>query len=325
MAAMDQLDELIRDEAPAQASAVAIIDAPALVEHALTLTPDVRVWCDDWRQAQQVDQNLLVEHPDDLAGVDLALGHLPKSLGALDEQAASIQGAPDVTFLTGARVRHMNRSMNEVLAQHFTAVSATRGRGKSRALRAFGPEGRESAWPKVRHNDALDLEIAAHGATFNGPKLDAGTRLLIANLDVAGQDVLDLGSGNGVIAAHLAREGYVVSARDVSWSAVASTMETAAANDVDVDATWGDGLMGYDDEAFDALVTNPPFHQGIAKESEPTLEMFSEAARVLRPGGQLWCVYNSHLPWRHELATRLGETRVVAQDPRYTVTLTVRR
>ena len=46
--------------------------------------------------------------------------------------------------------------------------------------------------------------------------------------------------------------------------------------------------------------------------------------RVLRPGGELWCVFNSHLPWRRELSARLGHTELVAQDPRYTVTRTVR-
>ena len=52
--------------------------------------------------------------------------------------------------------------------------------------------------------------------------------------------------------------------------------------------------------------------------------MFTDAARVLRPGGQLWCVFNSHLPWRRELEARLGRTVLVSQDPRFTVTVTTR-
>ncbi len=53
--------------------------------------------------------------------------------------------------------------------------------------------------------------------------------------------------------------------------------------------------------------------------------MFDDAARVLAPGGQLWCVYNSHLPYRKdrkELNVRLGRTQVIAQDRQYTVTQT---
>ena len=63
----------------------------------------------------------------------------------------------------------------------------------------------------------------------------------------------------------------------------------------------------------------------MAKDTTDTLRMFDDAARVLRPGGQLWCVFNSHLPYRKELNVRLGRTQVAAQDPHYTVTVTTRR
>ena len=93
-------------------------------------------------------------------------------------------------------------------------------------------------------------------------------------------------------------------------------------NGLTVDATWGSGLDGYADGSLDAIVTNPPFHQGVAKDSSDTLEMFDGARRVLRRGGKLWCVFNSHLPYRKELNVRVGRTQIAAQDPRYTVTVT---
>lgn len=328
----DVVDDLIWDEAPKTAQAVAVLDAPALVEDALTLTSDVRVFCDDWREAAQVDPALLVGHPDELAGVDLALARLPKSLAALDELAVSVQGAPDVTFVGGARIKHMNKTMNEVLGKHFAAVAASLGRSKSRVLRAWGPENLESDWPKVRFHEDLGFSVAAHGATFGGTKVDAGTRLLLTALSgggraagLVGDSVLDWGCGNGTIAMWLAARGLSVLARDVSWSAVAATSIAAEVNRVEVDASWGAGLDGYADQSVDAIVTNPPFHQGVAKDSSDTIDMFTDAARVLRPGGQLWCVFNSHLPYRKELNVRLGQTLVAAQNPHYTVTVTTAR
>ena len=137
--------------------------------------------------------------------------------------------------------------------------------------------------------------------------------------------MLDFGSGNGVIAAVLARGGHTVSARDASWSAFAATRETAIANGLDIDVAWAAGIADLPDASLDAIVTNPPFHQGTTKDSGDTLDMFTEAARVLRPGGQLWCVHNSHLPYRRELNVRVGRTRVVAQDRSYTVAVATTR
>ena len=62
----DAVDDLIWDEAPAEARAVAVLDAPALVDDALTLTDDVRVFCDDWRDAMATPPHLLVANPDDI-------------------------------------------------------------------------------------------------------------------------------------------------------------------------------------------------------------------------------------------------------------------
>ena len=106
---MHPVDPLILDESPERAGAIAVIDAPGLVTAALERSGDVRVWCDDLRDAQavsEIDPGLLVSHPGELRGVDLVWGHLPKSLAALDEHCASVQGAPDVMFLSGARVKH---------------------------------------------------------------------------------------------------------------------------------------------------------------------------------------------------------------------------
>lgn len=317
---LDPVDRLLLDEAPEELSTVALFDAPALVEPLLERGAELRVFCDDLRDAEQVPEELLAEHPDELGGAALAMARLPKSLGALDEMAVSALGRDDLLFLGGGRDKHMSKSMNSVLAKYFTAVNASLGRQKSRVLRAYGPEmGVESDWPKVKRHDDLGITVAAHGHTFGATKIDPGTRLLLQQLNVEGDDVLDFGCGNGSISMWLATRGKQVTGVDVSWSAVAATQIAAAENDVDVETFWATGTTELPEHSFDAIVTNPPFHRGTAKDSDDTLALFDDARRLLRPGGQLWCVYNSHLPWRKELNIRLGRTRVVAQDPHYTV------
>lgn len=55
-------------------------------------------------------------------------------------------------------------------------------------------------------------------------------------------------------------------------------------------------------------------HDGVAR------GLFAEAARVLRPGGELWCVWNSGLGYRPALREAVGPTRQVARNPKFTIT-----
>ena len=53
--------------------------------------------------------------------------------------------------------------------------------------------------------------------------------------------------------------------------------------------------------------------------------LFRGAARVLRPGGELWTVYNTPLGHRMSLSRVVGPTRVVSRTPKFTVTVSTRR
>ncbi|MCU1402427.1 MAG: SAM-dependent methyltransferase, partial [Microbacteriaceae bacterium] len=72
------------------------------------------------------------------------------------------------------------------------------------------------------------------------------------------------------------------------------------------------------------VVLNPPFHVGSTVHSGLADSLFEEAARVLRPGGELWTVYNSHLGYRPVLRRLVGETREVARNAKFTVAMSRR-
>ena len=73
------------------------------------------------------------------------------------------------------------------------------------------------------------------------------------------------------------------------------------------------------------MALNPPFHSGAALTTAIAERLFADAARVLRPGGELWCVWNSPLRYRPALERLVGPTRQVARDPKFTVTVSTRR
>lgn len=287
-----------------------------------------------------------------LAGARIVLLQLPKSLAALTETAEAVarHAADDVVVLAGGRVKHMTPTMTDVLARSFADVRATLARQKSRVLVARGVRaGARDAAPAfpVRAHLAdpvlgpAGLDVVAHGAVFGAgsgrPALDGGTRLLLSCADRwaaptgtrAVRDVVDLGCGTGVLAVVAARRlpGARIVATDVSAAAVASARATADLAGVGdrVRVLLDDAGASLPEASADVVLLNPPFHDRTAVSTDAAHRMLAAAGRALRPGGELWTVFNTPLRYQGALRRAVGPTEHVVQDPRFTVTRSVRR
>ncbi len=265
-----------------------------------------------------------------LEGARLVLLQLPRGLAALDEIAGAVarHAHPDVTVLAGGRVKHMTTAMNDVLRRHLDEVSASLARQKSRVLTARGPRAGVDRYPLREHDAALDLVVCAHGAAFAGAAVDHGTRFLLDHLPrmaPGARDVVDLGCGTGVVASVVARSRphTQVVATDESAAAVASALATAAANGLRLPVVRDLGLSRQPDDSADLVLLNPPFHSGATVHPGIAVPLFAEAARVLRPGGELWTVYNSHLEHKAALTRVVGRTEQVGRNRSFTVTRSV--
>lgn len=281
----------------------------------------------------RLDENLLRE-----ARVVLIV--LPRSLAALREIAERIatHASPDVRVFAGGRVKHMTPAMNDVLGECFAEVSAGLARGKSRVLRATGPRPPAAfTYPASTVTDAGP--VIAHGATFAAGGLDLGTRALLAaftnapasraaSLPDLVSEVVDLGCGTGLLAAWAAGRWPKahIWATDQSAAAVASAALTAQAHGVgaQVSALLADVGAGIPDGGADVVLCNPPFHDRAALRTDTAHRMFAAAGRMLRPGGELWCVWNSHLQYRPALERAVGPTTQAARDRRFTITVSRR-
>lgn len=274
--------------------------------------------------------------PELVADARLVLLRLPRSLDRLDELAGLIarHAASDAVVIAGGRVKHMSLAMNEVLGRWFGRIDVSLARQKSRVLVASlpGSSTADGAWPRRERHDALGLTVAAHGGVFAGTKVDIGTRFLLGHLAEAMPDAssaVDLACGSGVVAARLAtaRPGLRVTATDRSAAAAASARLTAALNGVAdrVRVERADGLELLADASEPLVVLNPPFHSDAAVSTGISAHLFADAARVLAPGGELWCVWNSHLRYRPLLERLVGPTRQIGRNAKFTVTASVRR
>ncbi|MFF2555926.1 class I SAM-dependent methyltransferase [Nocardia sp. NPDC058058] len=269
-----------------------------------------------------------------LADVRVVLWRLPRALSGIAETADAIAryAAPDVRVYAGGRDKYLTPAMNAVLAESFGSVQASRGRQKSRVLLATDPKPvGEQRFPLRNQLDEYELEVVAHGAAFSGSRLDIGTRFLLdylKRMKPDARDAIDLGCGTGILAVALAkaRPGIRVIATDQSAAAVASTRATAAANEVAdrITVLRDDAMSSAPDNSADLVVCNPPFHVGAAVHTGSAIKMFSETGRVLRPGGELWTVYNTHLNYRGVMERLVGKTEVIGRNRKFTVTRSVR-
>ncbi|QIS06115.1 methyltransferase [Nocardia brasiliensis] len=269
-----------------------------------------------------------------LDGVRVVLLRLPRALAGLSEVADAIAryADPEVVVFAGGRDKYLTKSMNEVLAQSFSEVRASRGRQKSRTLLVTGPKPVGSPPFPVRDRlDDLDIDVVAHGAAFSGARLDIGTRFLLQHLKWMKPDAreaIDLGCGTGILAVALAkaRPAIKVVGTDQSAAAVASARATVVVNEVAdrVSVVRDDAMSSAAANSADLVLCNPPFHVGAAVHTGSAIKMFAETGRVLRPGGELWTVFNSHLNYRGVIERMVGHTDVVGRNRKFTVTRSVR-
>lgn len=321
----------------------------ALTLGALALgSTSVRVHTDSLTARHAIEANLrqlMPEASERLQFVSLAevaeqaatiLLTLPRGLDVLDEQLAAIAAvaAPEATVFAGGRIKHMSRSINDLLASRFTRVDVSLARQKSRVLTASLPLAQQppSRFPDTATHQVkgTSFTLRAGAGTFGAARLDPGTRLLLENLPDLGahKTLVDLACGNGSIGmyAALTYPHIQVDASDHSASAVASTLAAAQLNGLShrVSAAQDDALRRLPDASATLITLNPPFHIGNTVTADIAFKLIDDAARVLAPGGTLLCVFNSHLRYRNELVRRVGPTTQLARDKTFTVTASVK-
>lgn len=159
---------------------------------------------------------------------------------------------------------------------------------------------------------------------FAWDRIDRASALLAAYLpgDLHGR-VADLGAGYGYLASEVVARCPNVSAIDL-YEAEARALELARINlarakresgrEVGVALYWHDVTRGLP-QRYDAIVSNPPFHQGRADLPELGQAFIISAAEALQPAGRLFIVANRHLPYEAILTSRFREVRsVVVQE-----------
>ncbi|MCG7627108.1 class I SAM-dependent methyltransferase [Epibacterium sp. MM17-32] len=155
---------------------------------------------------------------------------------------------------------------------------------------------------------------------FSADGIDPASALLAAALpEKLGKEVADLGAGWGYLSAQvLSRAGVeVLHLVEADHGALGSARRNVT--DARAQFHWADARDWGAKGSLDAIVMNPPFHSG--RSAEPALgqAFIANAARLLKPAGQLWLVANRHLPYETPLGAVFASHSEVAGDNRFKI------
>ncbi len=169
-----------------------------------------------------------------------------------------------------------------------------------------------------------DLNICALPGVFSQNRLDIGTAVLLPYLSqVTAGKIADFGCGSGVISAYLAKLNPKnrIFAMDVDAFALASTRMTFEKNNLSPEQLEIKAVTGIEDAPLflHAIVSNPPFHQGIHTDYNASESLCKTARRHLKSGGELWIVANRFLNYPLLIEQNFGQCTTKADQQGFKV------
>jgi 16S rRNA (guanine1207-N2)-methyltransferase len=179
------------------------------------------------------------------------------------------------------------------------------------------------SWPLI------DRRFRTAPGMFSHDRVDAGSKLLanILPADLSGR-VADFCAGWGYLSAEVAARFTGITALDL-YEADFASLEAAKTNlaavqSLPIQYFWHDFLSEPVETRYDAIVMNPPFHQGRAAEPEIGSRLIAVAAKALKNRGRLFLVANKGLPYEKTLAASCAEWRQIAGDNAFKVFAAIR-
>lgn len=170
------------------------------------------------------------------------------------------------------------------------------------------------------------IDVQSVPGVFSHGRLDLGTKLLLECLEnLPAGHYLDFGCGAGVVGSFLKKRypAAEITMLDVDAFAVYSSQLTLAANQLEATTIAGDGIHAAPKQLA-AIISNPPFHQGVHTQYETTETLLREAAEHLQPGGELRIVANSFLKYPPLIEQHLGPCTVLAERDGFKVYRAIR-
>ncbi|MEM9967041.1 MAG: class I SAM-dependent methyltransferase [Pseudomonadota bacterium] len=220
-----------------------------------------------------------------------------------------------VVVIDGQKTDGIDAILKQIRTRVAIDGTISKAHGKLFLISAAHPETFED-WAVPPARTAAGFWTAP--GVFSAENIDLASALLVDVLPhTLSGHVADFGAGWGFLSAHLLTRPKVERVHLVEAGFMA--LECARRNVADPRAIfhWADVRNWAPPRALDAVIMNPPFHQGRAAEPELGVAFINAASQVLTPQGELWMVANRHLPYEAALKQTFMMVKEVGKDARF--------
>ncbi len=262
----------------------------------------------------------------------IVLIKIPRSLALLEHQLISLQKVLDekTTIIAAGKVKVVQNSVLKLFEKYIGATTTSLAKKKSRLIfsKYAGIKTEQSPFPTVVADPLIPFTLSNHANVFCREHLDIGARILLKNLPNAlGKSVIDLGCGNGVIGVSILdqnKDAHVTFV-DESFMAVESARQNVINHIGSEDrATFIvsnclEEILKTNSSNYDIVLCNPPFHQQNTITDHVAYQMFTDAKKALKTGGELRIVGNRHLDYPIKLKKLFGGYEVIESNKKFSI------
>jgi 16S rRNA (guanine1207-N2)-methyltransferase len=136
-----------------------------------------------------------------------------------------------------------------------------------------------------------------------------------------GERVLDLGCGYGILGLAALRMGAsqvdLVDSNLIAIACVRANLHASGASNAR--ALPSDGLSAVQNQRYDRILSNPPFHAGKGIDYQMAQAFIEQSWQVLATGGTLSLVANRFIRYEHVLKMFFSQVSVEAETGKYRV------
>jgi len=256
--------------------------------------------------------------------IDYGLLKIPKSLELFELYLSQLSAAlrSDGVLVCAFMTKYFTPAILEIADRFFDDVSQSKAQKKARLLLLKGVKATQETLPLIHSIDCPPFPpLKQYYGVFSAKHIDYASQFLIEhiNLKDSDQTVLDLASGNGVLASRIRHLNphCKLHLLDDSFLAIASSKMNLEANNTTF--YHQDNLAHFETNYFDYVISNPPFHFEYEINISIPLRLFKEVHRCLKDTGCFQLVANKHLNYKTHLSKLFSKVVIDAENNKFVI------